>query len=751
VVSRKHISIRGTVQGVGFRPFVYGLAKRLSISGFVRNSDGGVEIEAEGDEVEAFLAELQNRPPVLAEIADIRTKDLEIRKEIGFQIIESYPTVGGLALVPPDIATCDDCLADLTEAGNRRHLYPFTNCTNCGPRYTIVQDVPYDRRTTTMAAFRMCPGCDSEYHNPNDRRFHAQPNACPVCGPRISAPISDAREWLRDGAILAIKGLGGYHLVCDASNHDAVERLRQRKRRGNKPFAIMARGLEDVERFCELSKSERVLLMSVQRPIVLLRRRCEAGLSSAIAPGNRHLGVMLPYTPLHHLLFLDAAFKALVMTSGNLSEEPIVSREEELTRLAPLADRFLTHDRPIQTRVDDSVVRVFRGRHLLVRRSRGFAPEPIDLGMPVRDVLAVGGEIKNTFCLTTDHYAILSQHIGDLENYETLEFFRETLDHMQRFFRVRPEAVAHDLHPGYLSTRAAFEMTDLPRIGVQHHHAHIASCMAEHRLADKVIGIAFDGTGYGTDGAIWGGEVLVCDYAAFERRYHLRYVPLAGGDAAVREPWRVALAYLRDCGFQAADAPALAAVPERRLMAVETMLARRVQIVNTSSGGRLFDAVSALLGVCLENRYEAQAAIELEAVAFAGAPAFGFDLHEDEIDLRDCIRELVSAIGKGEPVSLLSSRFHQTVANAIIAACEKLRASEGLTRVCLSGGSFQNVTLLEATVGGLERAGFETFWQSKIPCNDGGLSLGQAVIANETVGRGYALPEIPKLSPQNRR
>jgi len=730
MASRKHISIRGTVQGVGFRPYVYGLAKRLSISGFVRNSDGGVEIEAEGDEVEAFLAELQDRPPVLAEITDIGIKNLKFRNETGFQIIESYPTVSGLALVPPDIATCHDCLSDFTETGNRRHLYPFTNCTNCGPRYTIVQDVPYDRHTTTMAAFRMCPACEAEYHDPDDRRFHAQPNACPVCGPQISAPISEVREWLSDGAIVAIKGLGGYHLACDATNHGAVERLRERKRRGNKPFAIMAQSLEEVERFCEVDASERSFLAGARRPIVLLRRRAEAGLSTAIAPGNRHLGVMLPYTPLHQLLFLDAPFTALVMTSGNLSEEPIVSREEELTRLAPLADRFLTHDRAIQTRMDDSVVRVFRGRHLFVRRSRGFAPEPIDLGMPVRDLIAVGGELKNTFCLTTDHYAILSQHIGDLENYQTLEFFRETLDHMRRFFRVRPEAVAHDLHPGYLSTRAAFEMADLPRIGVQHHHAHVASCMAERRLAGKVIGVAFDGTGYGTDGAIWGGEVLLCDYAEFERRYHLRYVPMAGGDAAVREPWRVALAYLRDCGLQAADAPALTVVPEKRRLAVETMLERRVQTVNTSSCGRLFDAVSALLGVCLENCYEAQAAVELEAMAFDGAPAFGFDFGGNEIDLRECIRELVSAKGKGQPVSLLSARFHQTVANAIIAACEKLRASEGLTRVCLSGGSFQNVTLLEATVGGLERAGFETFWQSKIPGNDGGLSLGQAAIAN---------------------
>jgi hydrogenase maturation protein HypF len=667
---------------------------------------------------------------VLAEIAEIDIKNLKPCNELGFRIEASDPTVGGFALVPPDVATCCDCLNDCIQPGNRRYLYPFTNCTNCGPRYTIIQDIPYDRRTTTMAPFRMCPGCQAEYDDPGDRRFHAQPNACAVCGPRISAPITDVREWLREGAIVAIKGLGGYHLACDAAHDSAVRRLRQRKRRGDKPFAIMARSLEDAERFCEVNEPERALLTSARRPIVLLRRRGEAGLSTAIAPGNRNLGVMLPYTPLHHLLFLDASFTALVMTSGNLSEEPIVSREEELPRLASLADRFLTHDRPIQTRVDDSVARVFRGRPLLVRRSRGFAPAPIDLGMAVREVVAVGGELKNTFCLTKDHYAILSQHIGDLENYETLEFFRETLTHMKRFFRVQPEAVAHDLHPGYLSTRAALEMEGLPRIGVQHHHAHAASCMAEHHLAGKVIGVAFDGTGYGSDGAIWGGEVLVCDYAAFERRYHLRYVPLAGGDAAVREPWRVALAYLRDCDLRATDAPALAAVPEKRLTAVETMLARSVQTVNTSSCGRLFDAVSALLGLCLESRYEAQAAIELEAAALDDARAFAFDLGEDEIDLRECTREIVSGLHAGKPVALLAARFHQTVADAIIAACASVRAREGLTRVCLSGGSFQNMRLLEATIPGLERAGMAVFWQSQVPSNDGGLALGQAVVAN---------------------
>jgi hydrogenase maturation protein HypF len=438
---------------------------------------------------------------------------------------------------------------------------------------------------------------------------------------------------------------------------------------------------------------------------------------------------MLPYTPLHHLLFAGGEFPALVMTSGNLSEEPIVSREEELPRLDRLADRFLSHNRPIRTAVDDSVVRLFRGRPVVLRRSRGFAPAPIDLGRPLPPVAAAGGELKNTFCLTTSHYGILSQHIGDLENYETLVFFRETLEHMQRFFRVKPCAAAHDLHPAYLSTLAAREM-NLPLVGVQHHHAHAASCMAEHKLDGKIIGVSFDGTGYGADGAIWGGEVLVCDYAAFERRFHLRYVPLAGGDAGVREPWRAALAYLRDAGLDPADAPALAGVDERRMRVVAAMIERGFQTVNTSSCGRLFDAVSAMLGVCLESRYEAEAAMELEAIAGdEDGRELGFELSGGEIDLRPTIRALAAGLPRGESVSGLAARFHHTLARAIVAAADQVRRSDRLRRVCLSGGSFQNVRLLEATVAGLERAGFEVYWQSEVPPNDGGLSLGQAMIA----------------------
>jgi hydrogenase maturation protein HypF len=735
--ARKHIQVRGTVQGVGFRPFVLNLAKRLEISGFVRNTEAGVEIEAEGSAVDVFLAGLRTEAPFLARVAEIDVSDLEPRNESGFDIRESGPQVGDFALVPPDIATCNACFGDISRPENRRHLYPFTNCTNCGPRYTIIRDVPYDRPATTMAGFGMCPDCSAEYHDPADRRFHAQPNACAVCGPHISTPLEGVREWLGAGLTVAIKGIGGYHLACDAHNAEAVRVLRERKRRGDKPFAVMVPDLEEAARLCEISSQERELLVSPRRPIVLLRKRA-AGDLPFVAPRNPNLGLMLPYTPLHHLLFDGADFRGLVMTSGNLSEEPIVSREEDLRRLNGLADRFLTHNRPIRTAVDDSVTRVFRGHNLVIRRSRGFVPAPIDLGRTLADVVAAGGEVKNTFCLTTGHYAILSQHIGDLENFETLVFFRETLEHMRRFFRVHPKVAAHDLHPAYLSTRAAREM-GLPLIGVQHHHAHIVSCMAEHGLQGPVIGVALDGTGYGTDGAIWGGEVLVCDARDFERRYHFRYIPLAGGDAGAREPWRAALAYLDDAGLDFGGAPALERIEERRLRTVQQMIARGVQTVSTSSCGRLFDAVSALLGICLENRYEAEAAMELEAAAGSAAPGaerFGFALSGGEIDFRPMFREIIAALHNGESIPRISARFHETLAAAIHAACTAIRAADAVTAVCLSGGSFQNFRLLEETVALLERCGFAVFFQSEVPCNDGGLSLGQALVANARIHAG---------------
>jgi hydrogenase maturation protein HypF len=754
--------------------------------------------------------------PPLARIDVLEISSIEPTGETCFTIHESTPIAGRFSLVPPDVATCDDCRRDFMTPGNRRYRYPFTNCTNCGPRYSIIRDVPYDRPKTTMVDFPMCPACQAEYEDPSNRRFHAEPNACPDCGPGLAllsgsslpsrdrlspglgdnarertagavvklvcppfpqisieqwalgvapefatGPGSDAilertRKLLAQGEILAIKGLGGFHLACDAANDHAVGLLRERKRRSGKAFAIMARDLETVERLCFVSSTDRELLTNTRRPIVLLQRRLvgqalppaiSRPISPHVAPGNARLGVMLPYTPLHHLLFENSpGFDALVMTSANLSEEPIVSRNEDAwLRLKTLADHFLLHNREIQTRVDDSVVQSiqlenFEGHEYPVRRSRGFVPEPVDLGMPVREILACGGEMKNTLCLTKDHYAILSPHIGDLENLETMEFFRETFGHLKRFFRVSPVAVAHDLHPNYMSTHFALEC-GLPAIGVQHHHAHIASCMADNGLHDRVIGVAFDGTGFGTDGKIWGGEFLVCDFAEFERRGHLSYIPLPGGDTAVRQPWRSALAYL-DAAFGSnaisLPLPLFKEVPPKQVAFVNHMISRQIQTIDTSSCGRLFDAVASIIGLRHETSYEGQAAMELEAIASYDSMTYPFEFRGDapfEIDLRSTIRAIVSDVLRAARASTISPRFHRTLATIIADSCARIRESDGLNRVCLSGGTFQNLRLLDHSVTGLREHGFEVFIHRRVPPNDGGLALGQAVIANQRIER----------------
>ena len=728
------------MQGVGFRPWVYQLARRHALPGVVFNSTLGVTIEVEGPEpaLAAFEAALRAEAPPLAEVGQIRVADLAPAGYQDFTIGDSENAAGEFVLVPPDIATCAACLADLRDPANRRYRYPFTNCTNCGPRYTIIQEVPYDRPHTTMAGFRQCPDCEREYHDPRDRRFHAQPNACPACGPWLelwdrshmltqrAEAIDQARRLLQEGAILAIKGLGGFHLACDAANHAALDSLRRRKLRSAKPFALMAASLEKIAGFCELTAAESDALAGSRRPIVLLARREGGSISPAVAPGAERLGVMLPYTPLHHLLLEDGAFDALVMTSANLSEEPIAYRNEETpARLHPLADYFLLHNRPIHTRADDSVVRIFEGRERLMRRARGYAPRPVELGFRTEQVLACGGELKNTFCLTKGDYAILSQHTGDLENLETLEFFQETLAHMKRFFRVEPRAVAHDLHPQYLTTRLALSMAGIEKIAVQHHHAHIAACMAENGLREKVIGVALDGTGYGTDGRIWGGEFLVCDYGSFERRYHFRYVPLPGGDAAIRQPWRSALSYLKDAGLAAV--PALEEVPAAHRGVVDAMLSSRVNTVDTSSCGRLFDAVAAILGLRLETTYEGQAAMELEAIAAPGVEGlYPYAFDGDTVDFRDTVRALVHDASGRE---IRAARFHNTVSAVIAGVCRQVRRRDGLTKVCLSGGTFQNYHLLTRATQALRAGGFEVFLHAAVPPNDGGLSLGQAVIA----------------------
>jgi hydrogenase maturation protein HypF len=758
-LSARHIHIRGVVQGVGFRPFVYNLATGLGLSGWVLNSSSGVEIEAVGlgYVLDEFVERLLSDAPPLARIeyisaTTVPVSDVHIPEPDCFVIRHSEAQPGEFQPISPDIAICDDCLRELFDPDDRRHRYPFINCTNCGPRFTIIQDIPYDRPRTTMAPFVMCPDCQAEYDDPTDRRFHAQPNACPVCGPKVWLQIANrklqtaiddeairaVRKMLVDGKVVAVKGLGGFHLACDATNNEAVALLRERKGRVDKPFAIMSFDLETVETYCEANDEEQALLTSRERPILLLRRRPESPISPLVAPGNSYLGVMLPYTPLHYLLLepADGFPIALVMTSGNTSEEPIATdNDEALERLSGLADAFLLHDRDVHARCDDSVTRIFAGAELPIRRSRGYAPYPVHLPFPVRQVLAVGAELKNTFCLTRDRYAFLSQHIGDMENYETLRFFEMMVEQLERTFRIEPEIVACDMHPGYLSTRYAREQLPISNLhAVQHHHAHIASVMAEHGLTGErpVIGVAFDGTGYGTDGAIWGGEFLIADYASAQRVAHLKYVPLPGGDAAIRRPYRTALAHLWSAGLGwSDDLPPMAAASPGEPSVLLQQLKRGVNVVPTSSVGRLFDAVSALAGVRQEINYEAQAAIELEMLVEDGvdeAYAFGFD--GEEIDPAPCIRAVTVDVRASVPVGVIAARFHNGLAHMIRDVCLRLRRKTSLKEVALSGGVFQNVTLLARVLPLLQKADFVVYTHHLVPPNDACIALGQAVVAS---------------------
>jgi len=760
---RAQVVVRGIVQGVGFRPFVYRLAQEQRLAGWVLNSTQGVVIEVEGerDRIDCFLAELSASPPPQALIERVETNLLP---PIGYSsfVIEASREGNEFVLISPDICICADCLRELRDSGDRRHTYPFINCTNCGPRFTIISDIPYDRPKTTMRAFAMCPLCDREYHDPADRRFHAQPNACPVCGPQVelvgngdrlreatpqAEAIDSARRLLAEGAILAVKGLGGFHLACDATNPRAVATLRERKRRVDKPFAVMSLDVETVRRYCEVSEGEAQLLEVPARPIVLLRRRPDSPIAPEVAPGNNDTGVMLPYTPLHYLLLEGtggngARFPpALVMTSGNLSEEPIATgNEEALERLGQLADFFLLHNRDIYVRCDDSVTRLFRGREAIMRRSRGYAPFPVRLNLELEEVLACGAELKNTFCLTKGTYAFLSQHIGDMENYETYESYRSAVEHFRRLFRVEPRAVAHDLHPNYLATRYALELAEaegLRKVGVQHHHAHVVSCMAENGVSDKVIGVAFDGTGYGTDGHIWGGEFLLADYRRFRRLAHFKYVPLPGGEAAIRRPYRMAVSHLLSAfGEEALDLPLelWSEVHPAELALIRRMMAASVNSPLTSSCGRLFDAVSALLGVRGVVNYEGQAAIDLEMLAAEGVEeADDWDrsaAYPVIIDPAPLLRGVVSDLMRGVDTGVISAKFHNTIAVIIAAVSEAARQRTGVGKVALSGGVFQNVYLLGRALDELERRGFETLVHHQVPANDGGIALGQAVIAS---------------------
>lgn len=765
IFTGKRIHISGVVQGVGFRPFVYGLAARYGLAGWVCNTSAGVDIEVDGpvDQIERFVAALSLEAPPLARIDSIEASDIAPNGFTSFEIRHSVARPDDFMPISPDIALCDDCRRELFDSADRRYHYPFINCTNCGPRFTIIKDIPYDRPFTTMADFAMCDDCAREYANPRDRRFHAQPVACPTCGPKVwlvdkdlrkqgaptierssDAAIEEVRARLARGQIVAIKGLGGFHLACDATNEAAVRALRERKGRVDKPFALMAASIESIESFCEVSAEERALLNSRERPIVLLRRKAASPISTYVAPGQSTLGVMLPYTPLHELLFAvddlrSSAFDLppLVMTSGNLSEEPIATdNAEALERLSSLADAFLLHDRDIHVRCDDSVVRVFEGRELPIRRSRGYAPYPVKLPFDTPPILAAGGELKNTFCVTRDDYAFLSHHIGDLENYETLQSFESGIEHFERLFRIRPAIVAYDLHPNYLATRYALRRAEeqgLRAVGVQHHHAHIAACMAENGLSDHhpVIGVAFDGTGYGNDGAIWGGEFLIADYHGFDRITHLEYVPLPGGDAATRHVYRIALSYLRQAGIAwTLDLPCTEAANPIE----QAALARQIEIGKnaplTSSMGRLFDAVASICGVRQHVNYEGQAAIEFEALCDpAEKSAYEFAVQDGFISTIPVIRAVVRDVQQRVRVPVIAARFHNGLAQAVRSVCETIRCDRGLNEVALSGGVWQNVTLLQKTVTLLRAADFAVYTHRLVPPNDGGLALGQAVIA----------------------
>lgn len=750
--SRVAVDVRGVVQGVGFRPFVHELAEQLGLTGWVINTTEGVTAEVQGSRTatRAFVSRLAVEAPPLSFIIELHDREIPTQPgEAGFAIRPSAATATRTALLPPDVCTCDDCARELRDPADRRYRYPFINCTNCGPRYTIVDDIPYDRDKTSMARFAMCDACRAEYEDATNRRFHAQPNACFDCGPRVWVadsqgirlevpdPIEHIANLLMNGVVVAIKGLGGFHLAADATNEQAVRRLRARKHREAKPLAIMCRNLDETRRHVEMDEVSTALITSRHRPIVLVPRKRESDVSEAVAPSNPELGVMLPYTPLHMLL-LDAGPPALVMTSGNVSEEPIaIGNDEAVRRLGPMADALLLHDREILVRNDDSVIRPMGHGAVFLRRSRGYVPLPVMLRHDGPSVLAVGGELKNTVCLTKGRMAFISQHIGDQANEAAFDAFVDTTERLQRILDVRPGRLAADLHPDYATTRWA-ATRGLPLVRVQHHHAHVASCLAEHGEAGPVIGLALDGTGYGTDGATWGGELLVADAGGFRRVGHLGYVRQPGGDQAARQPWRMAVSYLIDTfgdRFAQFAERLLGRVEEQRRDAVARLVTTGTNAPLTSSLGRLFDGAAALCGQQLESRFEAQAAMRLEMTARSAPQDFRTwpveIVRAESLELRPSmfVRPMVEDLARGVDAAVVALRFHRTVAQALVSACEIVRDVTGVTMVAASGGCMQNRLLAELIVDGLRARGFRVLVQEKVPPNDGGLALGQAWVA----------------------
>ncbi|MDH4162486.1 MAG: carbamoyltransferase HypF [Nitrospirota bacterium] len=796
MAERAQITITGVVQGVGFRPYVYSLATALGIGGHVTNTANGVLIEAEGGRLAEFLDRLPKEAPPLSRISTVHVAYLPADGSAFFKILPSINTEKAFTLLSPDVSICPDCLRELMSPQDRRHLYPFINCTNCGPRYSITLRVPYDRPNTTMAPFAMCPACEKEYRDPLDRRFHAQPNACLVCGPQVEfrfashpgpLPMEEGTkvrgdalkacvEHLRDGGIVAIKGLGGFHIACDAANDEAVRRLRDRKRRSNKPFAVMAPSIDEIRSFCEVNDQEQHQLESHARPIVLLRKKQgpSAPLSEAVSPKNNSIGCMLPYTPMHYLLFHRqntsemAELRALVMTSGNLSEEPIVrDNEEAIQKLSGIVDAFLLHNRDIFMRVDDTVMRVRSAecgvRNILItehgtrnteimflRRSRGYAPEPICLSDDGPEVMGCGADLKNTFTLTKGAYAIPSQHIGDMENYETLLFYEEALNNLKQVYRVKPVALVHDLHPGYLSTQWAMGQVRRAECGVrneitsyaiQHHYAHIGSVMAEHGLNGPVIGVAFDGTGYGTDGNLWGGEFLIAGIDDFERVGHFKYIPLPGGEAAIREPWRTAVSLVS--AAVGADSSAVfdkigffARYGKESIDQVLKITGIREVSPLSSGAGRLFDAVAALIGICDRNTFEGEAAIALESLVREGIDEQYPVVFREEntytiVDFGATIKMIINDLNGGIDRSLIAARFHNTILFAITSMVKRLQQKTGIKDAALSGGTFQNRYLAARSQESLVAEGMNVYLNRAMPPNDACISLGQAYLVRE--------------------
>jgi hydrogenase maturation protein HypF len=776
-----NISVKGKVQGVGFRPFVYNLARELNVKGFIANTAEGVLIAAEAGDLSSFLERLRKDSPPLSSILSIDIIPCPPTGYADFSIKGSSQS-GSFTLVSPDASVCEECLHELLDPADRRYLYPFINCTNCGPRYSITRSVPYDRVNTTMNVFRMCRECRAEYDDPLNRRFHAQPNACRRCGPSVSLsvvnagvdvydkedPVSGTIRLLKEGRIVAIKGLGGFHLACDASNERAVSELRARKRRNNKPFALMSPEIGAIKKFCHVSEKEESLLKAEKRPVLLLGKKEDFGLAAAVSPNNKYAGFMLPYTPLHYLLFYHPLaegsgkpnFDALVMTSGNVSEEPLViDNGEALSKLSGIADAFLLHDREIFMRVDDSVVKAGDSRTMaggdswpsgetalfFIRRARGYVPDPIPLGEDGPEVLGCGADLKNTFTLTKGRYAIPSQHIGDMENYETLRFFEETLQNLKAVYRAAPQAVAYDPHPAYLSARWALSQEGIEKYPVQHHYAHIASVMAEKGIKEKVIGISFDGTGYGDDGTLWGGEFLIADTEGFKRAGHLDYIPLPGGEMAVKEPWRTSLAYLLEAvGENIWEYIGPTGFVEKygreKIEGILKISGMRDFSPLSCGAGRLFDAVSALMGVCGENTFEGEAAMALESLVLDGLDDdYPVDIRFKEmtgIDFCPAVLGILRDLGDRVDKRVIATKFHNTVATAVLRTAVKLSAAHNIRKVALSGGVFQNTYLLKRLAYFLRYEGLEVYVNELVPSNDAGISLGQAYILRERLKAG---------------